>query len=75
MATLHTIPIGATKEQAMDAMEGYFFTGSYEATSSDLGATDVLSYQWNQVDGNYNADFGRILMANNRVVGLEFSPD
>lgn len=59
----------------MDAMEGYFFTGSYEATSRDSGATDVLSYQWNQVDGNYNADFGRILMANNRVVGLEFSPD
>ncbi|HMS54819.1 MAG TPA: hypothetical protein PKA27_05420 [Fimbriimonadaceae bacterium] len=75
VTTLHGISIGATKEQAMNVMRAYSFSGTHEAGSNDVGATHVLSYQWNKVDGNYNADFGRVLLANDKVVGLEFSPD
>jgi len=73
---LSRLPEGATLADVRSRMHGYLGGEEASTEASDPAHADaVLYYRWNDVDGRFNSDVGRVYLRKGHVVATFFDPD
>lgn len=73
LRSLHSVRPGMTQDQVLAIMRPYENRMGFDTGS---GASGTQTFGFHHSDhGDYNADFGQIILKNGRVTKVEFSPD